>query len=282
MASSEFQSLCLETLTGGAVQSYVDLIYLACDGQTKPSQLPAIRRHLVDAENARRRGDTSAVIGNYSALASLFAASGNMRTAIYFYERSSEIAKLTGDSKAEMESCRQLGEAYEACGDSTRAVSFFEAHRLIASSLGDTSEGAVASQQLVKVYLKQAQDAEAAENLLEALGLYKASVDAALSSDDVAVQAETQYHSGRLHVLLGQPQEAVPYFQSYVSLTASFRHVAILPIHHPYCRAAKTGAPAYNSRKPTMQGVHCASCCPHGSQRMDSCKRMLRAYLLLC
>lgn len=201
----------------GAVQSFVDLVYLSCNGTATPDSLEHVRQHLMDGERARRRGDTNGVITKYSELASFFLSRGNVNTSIYFLERSLDIAKLTGNSKAEMEACKLLGEAYEACGDVAQAVSYHEAHKELASSLGDDTETSAAAFQLVHVFMKQAKEAELKGDLPEALRLFKSAVSAAALSEDHKAQAETNYHAGRLHVLLGEAPAAVELLKEYVS-----------------------------------------------------------------
>ncbi|RYE85251.1 MAG: tetratricopeptide repeat protein [Methanosarcinales archaeon] len=220
MPESELQRLCLDTLTGGAVQTYVDLIYLIAEGKTDVGTLTRVRAALVQAETSRRRGDTASVISSYADAARIFADKRNPRTSIYFLERSLDIAKLTNNHVAEMESYHLLGEAYEALGDAERALTFHEAHRELASTVGDSSEKAAAATQLVRVYTKQASDAEARGDTEVALKLYLAAADAAGASQQPATQLEPLYSAGKTFVGLGKAAEAIPLLQQYVCARA--------------------------------------------------------------
>lgn len=214
---AELQTVCLDMLGQGAVQSFVDLMYLACDARTPRSVLPAVREALVSAELARRHGETATVIHQYSQIADMFASCGVMKTSVYFLERALEIATSSGNDEARMDMCRLLGGSYETMGDSVKAVSYHQAHQELAIKLDDASQRASASSQLVRVYAQQAAEAEASKNLEDALRLYLAAAAAAQDGSDPKAQANSQYNAGRLYVLLGRPDEAVPLLQAYVS-----------------------------------------------------------------
>lgn len=215
-----FQRLCLDTLVGGSVQSFVDLVYLACDPATQRARLPAIRDHLVESETARRRGITSTVIEHYGALADSFiAADGTrLRTSVYFLERSLDISRMTGDTASEMASLHRLGNAYEQLHDAPRAVAFHTAHRDAAKAAGDEGQVALAAAQLVRVFAKQSAEAEAQLDLPEALRLQVAAVHAAEESAVVESQAATAYAAGRQCIELGAAEDAVTYLQQNVSV----------------------------------------------------------------
>lgn len=213
---SQFQRLCLDTLVAGGVQSFVDLVYLACDSASSLELLPRIRDHLVATETARRRGDTATVITNYGALADVYEGAGGGRLRCYFLERSLDIARMTGDTAAEMAALHRLGNAYEQLGDSHRAVGFHTDHHGVATRAGDTAQAATAAAQLVRVYTKQAAEAESHHEMELALELHVAAVEAAELSGDYHAQAETSFAAGRACIELGRPAQAVPYLQSNV------------------------------------------------------------------
>ena len=124
------QKLCIEILTGGYVQSYVDFFYLVHRPNPQPTlskpeaeasdeinvsreDMAFIKDNLCRAESARRQGETATVYECYSSLAEHFLDQDDSKTGIYFYEKCLEIARLTSDPLGEMRANHRLGLAYE-------------------------------------------------------------------------------------------------------------------------------------------------------------------------
>ena len=89
------QSLCIDILTSGFVQSFVDFFYLTHRPEGKggeggaeshptipPGKLTFVKSHLAEAEAARRQGDTKAVFASYQGLADFFTELADQRTAV--------------------------------------------------------------------------------------------------------------------------------------------------------------------------------------------------------
>ena len=86
-----------------------------------------------------RRGEGNA-LGN---LGLAYAALGDARRAIEFYEQHRDIAREIGDRRGEGAALGNLGNAYAALGEPRRAIEFYEQHRDIAREIGDRrGEGA--------------------------------------------------------------------------------------------------------------------------------------------
>lgn len=209
----------METLVSSTAQSFIDLIFLACDGRlTDTHKLENVRDLLVRAENARRRGDTVTVIDSYTALAATF---GDDGPSIYFLERSLEIAKVMNNTEAEMRLYHELGVAHEKASDMPRALQFHAMHRALADATDSTEHRATACAQLVRVHSKQGAEAERDGKLDAALEMYLHAVEAASSSGQEAALAETSYKAGRMLVLLDRSEEAVPHLQVYLRISMS-------------------------------------------------------------
>lgn len=218
MPADEFQRLCLDTLAIGAVQTFVDLCYLAVDDHaTAGMPLDAAVRLLADAEMARRRGDTAAALKSYAGLADVYLADGNVRTCVYWMERSLDIARMSGDAAAELSTLRALGGASERLKDHDKAVAHHEAARALAQRVGDTAEAAAAAGRLVAIRSQQAAECEARGDTAASLAYRLTAVEAAASCDDPTVQASTAYAAGRALLMQGKPTDAIPHLQHYVS-----------------------------------------------------------------
>jgi hypothetical protein len=136
------QSICVEILAAGFVQSFVDFFYLthrpdpvqeAYAGTTQEvseidvsiDDMEVIKTHLVDAEAARRKPDqVDAVYDNLNSLAAHFQSREDQRTGIYFYEKCLEIARIMQDAHGEMKATYDLGSAYQVMKDYVKAVEY--------------------------------------------------------------------------------------------------------------------------------------------------------------
>lgn len=218
MSETPFVALCLETLSGGAVQSFIDIMYLAAEGSLTFKELADVRSSLVDAESGRRMGDAPAVMSAFASLIQRFKTQGKLRIAVFFMERLLEIAKLTGDAVSEMHAHQDLGEALELLGEDDAALLHHHAHRAIATALDDSDGKSLACTHLVRVYLRQGRKLDSKREHAKSLELYLAAADAAESTGDDLAQAETAFAAGRAYIMTGQPESAVPVLQTYLRL----------------------------------------------------------------
>jgi tetratricopeptide (TPR) repeat protein len=221
MSETEFVALCLETLGQGAVQSYIDLVYIAAEGSLTLAQLRAIRDFLLAAEQGRRRGDALAVSTAFIGLSEMFKSLGRMRMGLFFMDRLLEVAKLTNDVKSEMRAHHELGSAEEELGHDESALVHHHSHRELATTAGVEEEKALACRHLARVYARQAKLQEKKKEHSKALELFLASLEAADCTNDDVVQADASYAAGRSYVINGQAEAAVPLFQQYVSFDRS-------------------------------------------------------------
>lgn len=73
------------------------------------------------------------------------------KTAVYFYEKCSELARLTGDNGRQMLSNNRLGDVYDKAGDLASAIDYHEKHRELAIAESMRKEVLKANGELVKV-----------------------------------------------------------------------------------------------------------------------------------
>lgn len=70
------------------MQSFVDIMHLACEPRSDLIPLEKVQRCLMVAEQARRVGDTAAMVAAYRELGQLYALSEfTARSSIYFFDR---------------------------------------------------------------------------------------------------------------------------------------------------------------------------------------------------
>lgn len=221
----DFKRIALDTLIAGNVGAFVDLMYVACDdnefGNRLPHDIPSLQgvaRLLSEAETARRKGNTSAVISSYASLATKFAEQNNNKTSICFLQRSLEVAKLTGDTDGEMKSYHNLGCEYEKTNELEQALSFHQLHERLATTVGNDEEKRTASSCMYEVYKCQADQAVRDQLPDEELRLNLLAVAAAEASGNMAKLQDASLRAGRTLLLAGRPVEGIPHLQSHLQL----------------------------------------------------------------
>lgn len=228
---SDKHALCLQILTDGYVQSFVDFFYLTHKPEARAAsdddeqgedrfvlpteQLEFVRSSLCDAEAARRQSQTKEVFGSYQALAELFASMDDYKTCIYFREKCLEISKLVSDTEGELTASRELGVAHEKLNNVPESIKFYEkAHQL---AQGDPEHGPQANRDLVHAYLRYAQACEASD-LPTALAYHQRCLQGALESSDNALIGSAHYHLGQCLELVKEAAQAIEHYQSYLGL----------------------------------------------------------------
>lgn len=228
-------SMCVDILVSGHVQSYVDFFYLTHRPDPNPdpsedskadkeidvsvSDMTFIKDNLTRAEASRRKGETAAVYECYNSLAEYFQKQQDSKTGVYFYEKCLEMSRLTGDVAGEMTANRNLGSAYEALGNVQGAIRYHERHLEIAKEREDAIEQRQAHTQLVNVYRRHAEQLEAEGNYNDAAELHMRCLLSAQACGNRLAEGLANYRTGRVHVLLQEPQKAVPYLQNYLKVT---------------------------------------------------------------
>lgn len=216
------QSICVDILAGGYVQSFVDFFYLThrpdpIQENYSVGQIPdeinvniedmeIIKTHLVDAEEARRKPDqVTQVYSNLNQLALHFQERSDQRTGVYFYEKCLEIARIMQDIPGEMKATFDLGSAYQVMKDYLKAAEYQEQHLQLAQSHADIpeAEGQVelAYNQLKKTYTAYGELMEEHCDVDAAITYHKKCLDASTQTDDKKAEASAHYRLGRALVI---------------------------------------------------------------------------------
>ena len=255
--AAQKQQICVDILTSGHVQSFVDFFYLMHRPEPNPDpnkpedadaeievpteQMLMVRDNLTSAEAARREGDTSKVYANYSELARGYQESNDAKTGIYFFEKCLEIARLTNDVIGEMHANHDLGLAYQRLENIEMAIEYHSLHRELAVrnsegfANGDDNapdagklEGEIrtASHELNKMYRKKAEQLESQEKLGDAIELYRLGLTAAQDTADAETIGQANYRLGRALILVDDPKAAIDYLNVYLENSISNGNVA--------------------------------------------------------
>jgi len=231
------QSLCIDILTSGHVQAYVDFFYLThrpevehtADEEPQEEQvgipsamLPLVKTQLAEAEVARRRGDTQAVFASYKQLADFFTGLADQRTAIYFWEKCLEITQLTSDAEGEAQATRSLGMAHEASSDLIAAIKQYEQLLKLTQRVGDVGGAQQANEHLVVAYQALAAEREAAGEAGNALEYREKCLEASRACGDPSKESKAQFQLGQAHEQMGDAahlKKALGHYEQYLSLS---------------------------------------------------------------
>jgi len=224
-------AICLQILTEGYVQSFVDFFYLthkpeapAASGEDAAedrSVLPAekldfVQKMLTEAEAARRQSETNEVYQSYQALSELFFSMSDFKTSIYFREKCLEIAKLVGYVEGELLASRELGIAHEKLDNIPECIKFYEkAHQL---AQGDEEASNKANRDLVQAYQRYAKACEESDELQLALEYHEKCVQGAVESGDKALIGSGHYYLGKCLERVKEPQQAIEHYKVYLEL----------------------------------------------------------------
>ena len=240
------QALCIDILTQGYVQSFVDFFYLMHRPDPNPDpnkpesadaeiEVPVetmkiVKENLTAAEAARRNGNTEIVYRNYSDLANSFQENNDAKTGIYFFEKCLEIARLTQDPSGEMRANHHLGLAYQRLNNSDMAITYHTHHRDLVEAgqklLDEGAENALdqdtleselraASYELNKMYKRKAEKLESTKKLNEAIALYELGLNAAKNTNDSVTIGQANYRLGRAFILADDPSAALSFLELY-------------------------------------------------------------------
>lgn len=217
------QSLCVDILVNGMVNSFVDFFYLthrsdddaAARGEVPADQLHQIKDNLMKAEKAHRRGDSEKVYEAYETLATYFQNVSDFKTSIYFYEKCLDIAESMENLPQQAAANLRLGVVHDRMGNIAKGIEYHERHLEIAKLLGEAERLRTANRQLVEVYSRWADEHERKEDHAGAVELFKKCLQAAHAAGDVKAEGQATYKLGIALATMGDRQTSIEYQQRY-------------------------------------------------------------------
>lgn len=245
---------CLQLLTDGYVQSYVDFYHLThradpnLQGNQKSKRIKHtleemlfIRNNLVHAEASRRQGNTNGVYTSYHLLADAYKKKMDWKTAIFFLDKCLEVAQLTTDIRAEMAANHILGSVYQSMNEFETARAFHERHEKLAYAVDVDDEIIKANVELNKVYWVLAQQLDDGGLIDEAIEMFQKCLTAAVKCIDKSAEAEANGKIGQILLRRGEAFESLPYLRQHAQLSADQGDA------EARCRACSTLAYALDS-----------------------------------
>lgn len=245
---------CLQLLTDGYVQSYVDFYHLThradpnLQGNQKNKRIKHtidemvfIRNSLVQAESSRRQGNTSGVYTAYHMLADTYKKKMDWKTAIFFLDKCLEVAQLTTDIRAEMAANHILGSVYQSMDEFNTARAFHERHEKLAYAVDVEEEIIKANGELNKVYWVLAQQLDDSGAMDEAIEMYQKCLAAAVKCIDKSAEAEANGKIGQILLRGGKAFDSLPFLRQHAQISADQGDA------EARCRACSTLAYALDS-----------------------------------
>ena len=205
-------------LEAGQPGAFQTAFYLS---QRSPRALvEGISASLVDAEQARTRGDGAAIIAALRGVARGFTDGGDHASATIFSSRALAAARSTGDAAAEVLLLLDVLSSEEGRGNRASAVSLAEAAVAAADIAGDAASGAISRAAVMRLRTADADAAEAAGDAAASLRYHIMVLATASATGDKKAEAKARYNSGRSSVLAGDAQQGITHLTEFVRCQA--------------------------------------------------------------
>ncbi|KAF5836200.1 subunit of axonemal inner dynein [Dunaliella salina] len=237
------KTLAISLLVEGKPRAYVDFFQLThpaggrrgggrlpgvssaeaaeASGDLPPQSLVLLKDQLVRANAALDEGNVQDVCEAYKQLAKYFAQMGRLRTAEFFFQKCLHLSKEAGWLPGELEANLALGIVYEELGEVAIAIACHERRLELAAESGAMEIAANACQSLTTVYLRQAEELNAAKDVDAALEAYNKCLNAAERADNPSVLSKAHYQMGMLYHQHGKWTDAMFYLRRYIELSNS-------------------------------------------------------------
>ena len=185
-----------------ALSAMADLRY---DQRERILQLEAQR---AAAQRLGQRDGEAYALGN---LGRVYAASGDARRAISFYDQALIIARELGDRRAEAQALGVLGLAYDDLGDLHQAITFHNQRLAIARELGDQRSEGGALNNIGITYWKLGKFREAIPFFEQRLAITR-------ELGDQRGESQALGNLGIAYKTLGDAQKAIPFYEKTLAI----------------------------------------------------------------
>ncbi|KAI8911948.1 hypothetical protein DFJ77DRAFT_83532 [Powellomyces hirtus] len=221
------QTLCLELLRDGRVQSYIDFFRMTIShGPLSSSQqhadegqlLHELKELLIAAEASQRRGDAKLGYESRKNIARYFQVQGNHELAIAYYREALDKARQIADDRGiEIEAARNIGLELERDGKPHEASDFYDTSRQLARACSNSDAEQLAAKSLVSVRMKLAKQQEKSKQYDAAIGQYNFCMQILLEScPDEQTMNDLNYRLGRAHQQIGNIPTAIEFLETFL------------------------------------------------------------------
>lgn len=211
IARGDATEICLNALKWGEIQSYVDLFYLTHRGKADvqpvdPEQLPYIAENLRRAEQWQMQGKGGKAYGCYDRLANYFQEAGDVKTAIYFFEKCLRIADTLPEYGPECcaNACIALGLAHMKLSIVEKSVEFYQMALKVAEDAEIKAQATKSRSLLMNALNSLAESQEKKGEFKEAGSLLSNVLEEAKAINDKKSEGRTYKAMARVHLSLAK------------------------------------------------------------------------------
>ncbi|MBN2549939.1 MAG: tetratricopeptide repeat protein [Anaerolineales bacterium] len=162
---------------------------------------------------SRKIGNVNAERAHLTNLGSAYAAQGESRRAVEFYEQYLVNARQTGDRRGEGVALGNLGNAYADLGETRRAVNYHEQSLIIAREIGDRNQEGVALSGLGSDYV----DLGDARRAIE---FYEQHLIIAREIGDRGGEEGDLCNLGNAYIILGEIRRAIEFYKQALAIAS--------------------------------------------------------------
>lgn len=232
------QQLCIDLLMVGCVQSFIDFFYIThrksqageagggrgpSDAEAKEVEIPEdtlifLKETLESAETARRMKNYHHCFEHYNVLSDYFEKVSDLKSAMYFYQRCSDVATDVDARESIAKANLNLGMCEEKQGHWEEAMRFHERALSIATSADSLPLQIKSASRLTHVYRILAERCEKERRDMEATAFYERCLSCARLSKDSALEGSACHKLGKSKYNTGNYEEAIDLQKQYLEI----------------------------------------------------------------
>jgi len=227
------QQLCIDLLMVGCVQSFVDFFYIThrksassenpLEQESEEVEIPEdtlifLKETLETAESARRNKNYQHCFESYNNLAEYFEKVPDLRSAMYFYQRCSDVATEVDARESIAKANLNLGTCEEQNSNWQSAMEFHEKALDIATSSDSLPLQIRAASRLTYVYQVLAEQCEKESRDSDATSLYERCLSCAQLSKDASLEGTACHKLGLSKHKTGHYDAAIELQKQYLDI----------------------------------------------------------------
>eukprot|EP00747_Dinoflagellata_sp_TGD_P168980 gnl/TRDRNA2_/TRDRNA2_196716_c0_seq1.p1 gnl/TRDRNA2_/TRDRNA2_196716_c0~~gnl/TRDRNA2_/TRDRNA2_196716_c0_seq1.p1 ORF type:complete len:484 (-),score=119.59 gnl/TRDRNA2_/TRDRNA2_196716_c0_seq1:66-1448(-) len=227
------QQLCIDLLMVGCVQSFVDFFYIThrksmpsdspLETETKDADIPEetlifLKETLETAETSRRMKNYQHCFESYNVLAEYFEKVSDLKSAMYFHQRCSDVAAEVDAHESIAKANLNLGTCEEKASNWQSAMQYHERALQIATAADSLPLQIKAASRLTNVYQILAEQCEKENKDSNATALYERCLGCAQLSKDATLEGTACHKLGLSKYKTGFYEPAIELQKQYLDI----------------------------------------------------------------
>ena len=228
MSSFDRTALCVNVLSEGFIDSYIELFYLSQryneEGSLQPCQLSEdelilLKENLVMAEVSKRKNDLFGRHAAYKNIGRYFASNKESESALYFFTKCDELF-------ADADTFLDLALTYESLKETANAIKFHQKYAQVCQQKGDENGILLANKNLIRSLKRQSDQMVECGEYEKAMAVLEECAVFAQTAHDLAGQQIA--HCGIANIALfklGTYQKAALHYKKCIKLSLELEDV---------------------------------------------------------